>query len=81
MCWGAWIAFSRVYLGAHWLSDVLGGLSLGVAWLALLGIAYLQRPTPSIAARGLLVVATILVRRPSPSHGIAAAAAGSRWLL
>lgn len=42
------IAFSRLYLGAHWLSDVLGGLSLGWAWVALLSIFYLkgknQRP-------------------------------------
>ncbi len=53
------IAFSRIYLGAHWLSDVLGGLNFGVAWVALLGIAYLRRPAPAIAARGLLAVAAI----------------------
>lgn len=53
----ALIAFSRIYLGAHWLSDVLGGLSFGVAWVALLGIAYLRRPAPSVSARGLLAVA------------------------
>ncbi|KVW97864.1 bifunctional DedA family/phosphatase PAP2 family protein [Thiobacillus denitrificans] len=56
---GGLIAFSRIYLGAHWLSDVLGGLSFGVAWVALLGIAYLRRPAPSVSARGLLVVAAI----------------------
>lgn len=36
------IALSRLYLGAHWFSDVLASLSLGLAWVALLGIAHLN---------------------------------------
>jgi undecaprenyl-diphosphatase len=28
------IGFSRMYLSAHWFTDVLGGFTLGAAWLA-----------------------------------------------
>lgn len=48
------IAFSRLYLGAHWLSDVLASLSLGTAWVALLSIAYLQHVrTERLPARAM----------------------------
>ena len=58
------IALSRLYLGAHWFSDVLGGLTLGLAWITLLGIAYRRHPSEPMPARvflGTSLAALLLV--------------------
>lgn len=34
------VAWSRVYLGTEWLTDVLGSIALGLVWVSALGLAY-----------------------------------------
>src|SRR5690606_33445834 len=50
------LGFARLYLGAHWLSDVIGGMLLGVVWLLVLGIAYRRHVERSFWMRPVAIV-------------------------
>jgi membrane-associated phospholipid phosphatase len=61
------VAASRVLLDLHWLSDVIGGLSLGWAWFAVCAVVFggrLLRPT---AAADLASVQAVAPKHPPPA--------------
>jgi membrane protein DedA with SNARE-associated domain len=49
----AMLGFARLYLGMHWLSDVVGGALLGITWLLVLGLAYRRHVARSFWMRPL----------------------------
>jgi membrane-associated phospholipid phosphatase len=57
------IAFSRLYLGVHWLSDVVAGMSFGLAWVGSLAMAYTYRAHENVRPNQLsiLLIATVLL--------------------
>ena len=55
------IAFSRLYLGLHWFTDAVAGLSLGLLWVTLLGLAYTYHAAPNLSRRGLLLVIILAI--------------------
>jgi undecaprenyl-diphosphatase len=56
------IGLSRLYLGMHWLSDVVAGFVLGLAWITLLGLVYVMLHAPArLPAWQLATVAAVTV--------------------
>lgn len=64
------IALARLYLGASRLSGVMGAITLGLAWIALLGIAYRNHPAERVAHRRLAAIALLTLALAAGWHGL-----------
>ncbi len=53
------VALTQLYFGAHWPSDILAGLMLGMTWVAITGIAYRRRATKAFRAKHLSLLFSI----------------------
>jgi undecaprenyl-diphosphatase len=55
------VTLARIYLGAHWLTDVIGSITLGMVWVSLLGIAYYRHTGEERHWLGLSLLALLLI--------------------
>lgn len=64
------IAMARLYLGASRLSGVMGALTLGTAWVSLLGIAYRHHPAERVKPAGLAGVSALVLLIAAGWYGV-----------
>lgn len=54
-------AFTRLYLGVHRLSGILAALTLGLAWVSLLGIGYRNHPSRRVPPLSLAMLSMVII--------------------
>lgn len=62
------IAASRLYLGVHWVSDVVAGLSFGLAWITVLAVGYSLQPIQPIGSKRLMGIAALTLLAGATLH-------------
>ncbi|RDK04967.1 bifunctional DedA family/phosphatase PAP2 family protein [Cupriavidus lacunae] len=69
------VGFAGLYLGQYWLSDALGGVALGLAWVALVALAYAHHSVPDLRIGAVLPLLVVVLavsvgaqwrRKPQP---------------
>lgn len=55
----ALIAFSRLYIGAHWFSDVAASMAFATAWLLVVAVAYFRLEAPRLNVKALGITACL----------------------
>jgi undecaprenyl-diphosphatase len=63
------VSLARLYLGVHWLSDILGSITLGICWVAILGIAYYRHTRAETHWLGLGISSILVITLASGLHG------------
>ncbi len=64
------VMLSRLYLSAHWLSDVLGGALLGTILLILVNMLYTQKPADKINPKSMAIACLLSVMICTILYGV-----------
>lgn len=69
------VALARLYVGAEWLSDIVGSLALGLAWISALGLAFRRHSRGTAPWAGLALIAVLSAGGSLAASGLAMHAA------